>query len=70
MMYNITIKREEKQGGNKMYETVKTVKGIAITRAKGTHSFYYVNIKEGKGWKEFHTFRTIKAAAEFIEKTF
>lgn len=70
MMYNITIKREEKQGGNKMYETVKTVKGIAITRAKGTHGFYYVNVKEGKGWKEFHTFRTIKAAAEFIEKTF
>ena len=52
------------------YETVKTVKGIAITRAKGTHGFYYVNVKEGKGWKEFHTFRTIKAAVEFIEKTF
>lgn len=53
-----------------MYETVKTVKGIAITRAKGTRGFYYVNIKEGKGWREFHTFRTIKAATEFIEKTF
>lgn len=52
------------------YETVKTVKGIAITRAKGTHGFYYVNIREGKGFREFHTFRTIKAAAEFIEKTF
>ena len=25
----------------------------------------YVNIREGKGWKEFHSFRTIKAAAEF-----
>lgn len=52
------------------YETVKTVKGIAITRAKGTHGFYYVNIREGKGFREFHTFRTIKAATEFIEKTF
>ena len=52
------------------YETVKTVKGIAITRAKGTHGVYYVNIKEGKGWEEFHTFRTIKAATEFIERTF
>lgn len=52
------------------YETVKTVKGIAITRVKGTHGFYYVNIRDGKGWKEYHTFRTIKAAAEFIEKTF
>ena len=65
-----TTKRAKKKGGKMMYETVKTVKGIAITRAKGTHGFYYVNIKEGKGWREFHTFRTIKAAAEFIEKTF
>lgn len=53
-----------------MYETVKVVKGIAITRMIGTRGFYHVNIKEGKGWKEFHTFRTIKAAVEFIEKTF
>ena len=51
-----------------MYETVKTVKGYAITRMKGTHGFYYVNVREGKGFKEFHTFRTIKAATEFIEK--
>ena len=53
-----------------MYETVKTVKGIAITRMIGTHGCYHVNIREGKGWKEFHTFRTIKAAVEFINKTF
>ena len=53
-----------------MYEVVKTVKGIEIKRMKGTKGFYHVNIREGKGFKEFHTFRTIKAAAEFIEKTF
>lgn len=50
-----------------MYETVKTVKGYDIYRMVGTHGQYYVNVREGKGWKEFHTFRTIKAAAEFIE---
>lgn len=51
-----------------MYEVVKTVKGYDITRMKGTRGIYHVNVREGKGWKEFHTFRTIKAAAEFIEK--
>ena len=50
-----------------MYETVKIVKGHAIYRMKGTKGFYHVNIREGKGWKEYHTFRTIKAAVEFIE---
>lgn len=50
-----------------MYETVKTVKGYEIYRMKGTHGAYYVNVREGKGWKEYHTFRTIKAAVEFIE---
>ena len=53
-----------------MYETVKVVKGIAITRMIGTRGFYYVNIREGKGWKEFHTFKTIKSAVEFINATF
>lgn len=53
-----------------MYETVKTVKGIEIKRMKGTHGAYHILIREGKGFKEFHTFKTIKAAAEFIEKTF
>lgn len=51
-----------------MYETVKTVKGYAITRMIGTRGAYHVNIREGKGWREFHTFKTIKAAVEFIEK--
>lgn len=50
-----------------MYETVKVVKGHEIYRMKGTRGFYYVNIREGKGWKEFHSFHTIKAAAQFCE---
>ena len=50
-----------------MYETVKVVNGYEIKRMVGTHGAYHVNIREGKGWREFHTFRTIKAAAEFCE---
>ena len=50
-----------------MYETVKTVNGHAIVRMKGTKGAYHVNVREGKGWREFHTFRTIKAAAAFCE---
>lgn len=50
-----------------MYETVKTVNGYDITRMKGTHGFYYVTIREGKSWKAYQTFRTIKAAAAFCE---
>lgn len=48
-----------------MYETVKTVNGYAITRMVGDTRAYYINIREGRGWREFHTFRTIKAAAAF-----
>lgn len=51
-----------------MYETVRIVKGYEITKVKGTHGFYYVTVREGKGWRAYHTFRTIKAAAEFINK--
>lgn len=51
-----------------MYETVKTVKGYDITRMKGTKGAYHVNVREGKGFREFHTFKTIKASVEFIEK--
>lgn len=50
-----------------MYETVKTVKGYDIKRMKGTTGAYHVNVREGKGFREFHTFRTIKAAVNFIE---
>ncbi len=52
-----------------MYETVRTVKGYEVKRMKGTHGAYHVNVREGKGFREFHTFKTIKAAVEFIEKT-
>ena len=51
-----------------MYEVVKVVKGYEIKRMKGTKGFYHVTVREGKGFKEFHTFRTIKAATEFIMK--
>lgn len=51
-----------------MYETVKIVKGYAIVRMIGTRGFYHVNVREGQCWREFHTFRTIKAAVGFIEK--
>lgn len=51
-----------------MYETVKVVKGYAITRMIGSHGCYHVNVREGKGFREFHTFKTIKAAVEFINK--
>lgn len=50
-----------------MYETVKIVNGYAIWRMVGTRGIYHVNVREGKGWREFHTFRTIKAAAAFCE---
>ena len=52
---------------NEMYETVKTVKGYDITRMKGTKGVYHVNVREGKGFREFHTFKTIRSAVEFIE---
>ena len=52
-----------------MYETVKIVNGYEIKRMKGTRGFYHVNIRENDftGWREFHTFKTIKAATAFCE---
>ena len=52
-----------------MYETVKIVKGYEIKRMIGSRGCYHVNVREGKGFREFHTFRTIKAAVKFIEET-
>ena len=54
---------------HKMYEIVKTVNGLNITRMRGTRGAYHVNIREddGRGFKEFHTFKTIKAAVAFCE---
>lgn len=48
-----------------MYETVKTVNGHEITRMVGTHGCYWVKLKKNC----FVTFRTIKAATEYIENT-
>ena len=48
-----------------MYETIKVVNGYEIKRMKGTRGAYHINVREGKGWKEFHTFKTIKAATEW-----
>ena len=50
-----------------MWEVVKTVKGCDITRMTGSRGAYHVSVREGKGFREFHTFKTIKAAVEFIE---
>lgn len=52
-----------------MYEVVKVVKGYEIKRMVGTHGFYHVTVREGNGFREFHTFRTIKAAVKFITDT-
>lgn len=52
-----------------MIETVKEIKGYKIERHIGTKGQYFINVREGKGFKEFHMFRTIKSAVEFIEKT-
>lgn len=52
-----------------MYETVKTVNGHAIRRMKGTRGCYEVTIREGKGFREYQIFKTIKAAADFIKAT-
>ena len=52
-----------------MYETVKTVKGYEVKRMIGTRGAYHVTVIEGKGFREFHTFKTVKAAAELIEKS-
>ena len=48
-----------------MWEVVKTVKGYDITRMTGSRGAYHVSVREGKGFREFHTFK--KAAVEFIE---
>lgn len=64
-----TVKRgtQRKRGKEKMWEVVKTVKGYDITRMVGSRGAYHISVREGKGFREFHTFKTIKAAVEFIE---
>lgn len=46
-----------------MYEVVKRVNETAIWRMEGTHGHYLVML----GHNRFLTFRTIKAAAKYIE---
>lgn len=58
-----------------MYETVKVVKGHAITRMIGSQGTYWITLKEipcrnGKVNKIQMTFRTIKAAAAYLENNF
>lgn len=52
-----------------MYEVVKVVNGYAITRMIGSKGCYHVCIEQGNGFKKLLTFRTIKAAAEYIITT-
>lgn len=49
-----------------MYEVVKVVKGYEITRMVGTRGYYEVTISKGEKWSKFLSFRTIKAAVEYI----
>lgn len=51
-----------------MYEVVKTVKGYEIIRMKGTKGIFHVIVRESRGFQEFHSFKTIKSAVEFIER--
>jgi len=50
--------------------TVKEVKGYKIQKYAGNRRHYFVNIREGKGFREFLTFETIKAAVKFIEEVY
>lgn len=49
-------------------ETVREVKGYKVQRYAGTRGHFFVNIREGENFRAFYTFKTIKAAVEFIEK--
>ena len=69
MRGNIISRNEtetNRKGGNKMYEVVRIVKGHEITRMVGTHGFYHVRLTANTEM----CFRTIKAAAEFINQNF
>ena len=64
ILYIETNKKANHTGGNKMYEVVRIVKGHEITRMVGTHGFYHVKLTANTEM----CFRTIKAAAEFINQ--
>ena len=47
--------------------TVREVNGYKVQKYENTRGQYFVNVREGKGFRAFYVFRTIKAAVEFIE---
>ena len=51
-----------------MIEAVAEIKGYKVQRYIGTRGHYFVNVREGKGFREFYTFKTKKDAIEFVEK--
>lgn len=63
-----TVKRgTQRKRGKENVGSSKNSKRIDITRMVGSRGAYHVSVREGKGFREFHTFKTIKAAVEFIE---
>lgn len=51
-----------------MYETVRIVKGYRIYRMIGCRGCYHVDLQVWEHSKKYMTFKTIKAAVEYIEK--
>lgn len=51
-----------------MTETVKIVKGYKIERTIGTRGYYEVTLKTTEKSRTFISFRSAKAAVEYIEK--
>ena len=60
------MKAPARKEAETMYEVVKVVNGYEVKRMVGTRGFYHVTVHEDKGWSKFRTFRSIKAAADFI----
>lgn len=66
------MKESLKEDKQMKLETIKTVKGIKITRYEGTKFPYFVNRMNSNPMedREFYSFKTCKAAVEFIEKVY
>lgn len=47
-------------------EVVKAIKGFEIYRDVGTQRCYFVDLYNHNGFKAYLTFRSVKAAAEYI----
>ena len=68
--FGIIIMSKEKNNrkeNNMEKITVKEVNGYKVEKYANTRGQYFVNVREGNGFREFHTFRTIKDAVKFIE---